>query len=329
MTRLLPRLLFLLLLPFASTHAQAAPVESATYNGLTAFRLSDGKTEAVIVPSLSGRVMRFGAVGGANWLWNAPPEKLAGDGYKNWGGDKTFVGPHSSWKAFADNIWPPDPTWDGATHRAETLPNGHLQTTGNVWRGFGVRVVRDFSFAENGDFVVSQRLEKTAGEPRVLAIWQVAQIAPPDAVFLPLNPRSAYAHGFHPFGTLPTDANVQVVSPNLLKIAPTTGSGYKLGADSPVAAIAAVRNGVALVLRAARPDGDYADGAEGAGFPVEFYNHGEGGAGQYVELELLSPLRRFVRGGAWTHTVRWSLHLLSSRDNSSEYQQEIARLLHE
>lgn len=54
----------------------AATVEKTTYNGLEAYRLSDEKTEAVIVPSLSGRVMRYGAVGGANWLWNAAPEKL-------------------------------------------------------------------------------------------------------------------------------------------------------------------------------------------------------------------------------------------------------------
>jgi hypothetical protein len=289
---------------------------------MPAYRLSDGKTEAVVVPSLSGRVMRFGTVGGANWLWNASPEKLQGDGYKNYGGDKTFAGPHPVWNTFADNLWPPDPLWDGPAHTAQVLPEGGLRTTGNVWRGFGVRVVREFSFSSAGEFVVSQTLEKVEGEPRQLAIWPVTQVLPPDAVYLPLNEKSAYLWGFHPFGNLPATAQVEPLTgalpemakalprPKLLKITPTTGGSYKLGADSPVAAIAAVKGSVAFVQRAQKLDGQYPDGAEGAGLPVEFYNHGEGGVSQYIELELLSPLLRFRKGDSQTFVTRWSLHAL-------------------
>lgn len=295
------------------TKSPAALVEKTTYNGVDAYRLQSGQTEAVVVPAFSGRVMRFGEVGGANWLWNAAPEKLSGDGFKNYGGDKTFAGPHALWGTFAGNIWPPEPSWDGGVHQATVLPNGHLRTTGTLWRGFGVRVIREFSF-ENDEFVVSQTLEKVEGEPRVLSIWQVAQVAPPDAVFLPLNTQSSYQNNFYAFGVLNENARVQNVSASLLKITPAAGASYKLGADSPVSAIAAVKGRSLLLLRSARPEGQYPDGADGAGFPVEFYNHGEDGAGRYVELELLSPMRRFVKGARWTHTIRWSLHNLPNED---------------
>lgn len=331
--------LLLVALLWASA-AKAATLEKTTWSGLEAYRLSEGKTEAVIVPALSSRVMRFGWVGGANWLWNAPPEKLTGDGYKNYGGDKTFAGPHPTWGTFARDIWPPDPTWDGGPHDAQVLPDGHLRTTGNVWRGFGVRVIRDFSFNAGGEFVVAQTIEKVEGEPRLLAVWPVTQVVAPDAVFLPLSQNSAYWRGFHPFGTLNENAKVEALLPSepqidkpfprptMLTITPAPGAYYKLGADSPVAALAALKDGVAFVQRAAKSSDQYPDGAENAGLPVEVYHHGDAGAGAYVELELLSPMRRFVLGAKWTHTVRWSLYALSSKDpNAPAVREEVKRLL--
>lgn len=322
-----------LALPLAKAPAATPPsvtVEMMMYNGHEAYRLSNGKTEAVIVPSLSGRVMRFGAVGGANWLWNALPEKLQGNGYKNYGGDKTFVGPHPVWNTFTESLWPPEPTWDGAAHAGQILPDGRVKTIGNVWRGFGVRVIREFSFNPAGEFVVSQTLEKVEGEPRMLAIWPVTQVAPPDAVYLPLNEKSAYLWGFHPYGTLPATAKVEPVvdmpfhigtpvpRAKLLKITPTPGGGYKLGVDSPVASIAAVKNGVAFVQRTEKLNAQYPEGVEGAGLTVEFYNHAEGGAGHFIEMELLSPLYTLRVGDSKTLVTRWSLHTLPVNIATSE-----------
>ncbi len=318
-------ILLLSALFFLVAMCHATTVEKTTYHGHEAYRLSDGKTEAVIVPSLSGRVMRFGAIGGANWLWNALPERLQGNGYKNYGGDKTFAGPHPVWNTFTDSLWPPEPTWDGAAHIGQILPDGKFKTTGNVWRGFGVRVIREFSFNAAGEFVVSQTLEKVEGEPRVLAIWPVTQVAPPDAVYVPLNEKSAYLWGYHPYGTLPKTARVEPLvetptqigtptpRPRLLKITPTSGGGYKLGADSPVVSIAAVKDGVAFVQRTEKIKAQYPEGVEGAGLTVEFYNHGEGGAAHYIELELMSPLYSLKMGESKTLVTRWSLHALPGK----------------
>jgi hypothetical protein len=200
-----------------------------------------------------------------------------------------------------------------------------------LWRGFGVRVIREFSFNPAGEFVVSQTLEKVEGEPRVLAIWPVTQVAPPDAIFLPLNEKSAYLWGYHPYGPLPKAAKVEPVvdtpvqggtptpRPRLLKITPTSGGGYKLGADSPVVSIAAVKDGMAFVQRTEKVKAQYPDGAEGAGLTVEFYNHGESGPGNYVELELMSPLYRLKIGESKTLVTRWSLHTLPGKAATPEH----------
>ena len=73
---------------------------------------------------------------------------------------------------------------------------------------------------------------------------------------------------------------------------------------------------VAFVQKSELPKGRYPDGADGAGFPVEFYVSGDPKM-FYCELEILGPLKVFKVGGKSTHTVRWSLHDLPSKDVNS------------
>src|SRR5207249_3453042 len=100
--------------------------------------------------------------------------------------------------------------------------------------------------------------------------------------------------------------------PSLLQFKPSSGS-YKLGADSPIAAVAAVHNGFAFVLRARKQEGQYPDGAEGSGFPVTVWNQdADEPAARYVELEMTSPLRALKPGEQLTYNLRWSLRRLPS-----------------
>lgn len=166
--------LLILALLMSVHHLRAAPiVEKIIDHNREAYRLSDGQTQAIVVPDYSGRVMFYGKVGGANWLWNAPAEKLGGEGFQNYGGDKTFVGPHGLWNLFAKSIWPPQPSWDGKPHSAEVLPGGRLRTVGPVWDGFGARIIREYSFDANGAFVIRQTIEKVRGGALPMSIWSV------------------------------------------------------------------------------------------------------------------------------------------------------------
>ena len=112
------------------------------------------------------------------------------------------------------------------------------------------------------------------------------------------------------------------ITPTLLEVRPSVGvsekNSYKMGADTSVIAVAAVKDGVAMIEKASRQDGEYPDGAAGgAGFPVKVYNSGDAKENykeNYAELELLSPLPLLKKGDRYQHTVRWSLHRLSSSD---------------
>jgi hypothetical protein len=293
----------------ATAQSPVARLERTQYQGRAAYRLSNGVTDAVVVPSL-GRLMRYGFVGGPNWLWNAPHVRKS-DVYKNVGGDKTWPAPQLAWRNGGN--WPPDAVWDGGPHRAQVLSGARLRTTSGLWREFGLRLVREYSFARNGDFLITQTFVKESGAPRLHAIWNVTQVQP-EAVFLPTNSNSAYRNGYHWYSQPHQDELVSIL-PGMLQVVSSKKVGYKIGVDAPVAAIAAVKNGVVFLERAPRPQGDYPDGAIGAGFPVQLYDSGGDNAREhFTELELTSPLRPFRKGSRWTHTLRWSLHRLPSTD---------------
>jgi hypothetical protein len=312
----------------------AAAVVRVEYSGRAAWKLTDGKTEAIVVPAL-GRLMSFQRVGGENWLWeNRAAAKMPGEQWKNWGGDKTWLAPQSRWKQYGSKTgWPPPREWDGEPFQSQILSGGKLKIWGPVSPATGLRISRVFYHDENGDFVVEQTVSKVRGAPVEASIWSVAQVASADlsAAFLPRAENSGYKNGFRWLDKKP---NAEInpaplsLSLNLLQVAPANVA-YKIGTDAPRAAIAAVRGSDALILKAARGDGNYPDGeTPGSGLPVEFFNSGNAQSG-YVELELLSPLLQFKNGGRHTHAVRWSIHSLPSADASEPVvRMAIDKLLH-
>ena len=346
--------------PFCAT-GECAPVISETkFEGREAYKLTDGKSEAVIVPSL-GRVMRYGLVNGANQLWVSSNKTWKPGEWQNRGGDKTWPAPQTLWGTWNKQDWPPERKWDGDAHQAEVLSGGRLRTISGVAEGIGARVVREYSFNAQGEFLIEQAIEKISGPPVQMSIWSVTQIATPDAIFLPTNPQSPFKNNFHWIAKPQKEVSWSSNSPTLLQVRPSTQTSYKIGVDAPVTAIAAVKDGVAFVQRAARPEGDYPDGALGAGFPVELWNNV---GPNYNELEILSPLRTYKApvqsvasatnknarvkattrsdgfrelewqainekqiGTRWKHTIRWSLHRLPSSDvNAAELQNAIGKL---
>jgi hypothetical protein len=295
-----------------------AEVSKATYRGKAALRITDGTMEALVVPELSGRIVRFGPVGGDNWLWTPPESKVFGPkDWQNWGGDKTWPALQSEWGIFSPTgVWPPHPTWDGLPHKGEILPGGKIRTVGPVMAGYGVRSVREIGFDPDGALTVETTFTKEKGPPVITAIWHVTQIKPPEAVYLPLSPESTYSGGFHWFGgKTPPESRTRNVSKTLLEFAPTLG-GYELGADVPVVAAAIVRKGQAFVQRAEKiAGGEYPEGAPGNGFPITVYNGGDPDpALSYVEVETMSPLVTLKPGQRLTHKVRWTAHLLAAGD---------------
>jgi hypothetical protein len=203
-----------------------------------------------------------------------------------------------------------------------------LRVDGPVSDTSGVALSREYSFAPNGDFIISQIASKKSGPPLFLSLWSITQVPKPDAIYLPLNPLSPYKQGFF-WQSAPRPDAVAEVTPTQLQLRPVAAGDYKIGADSPVATIVAVRDGVAFRLRAHKPPGQYPDGADKAGFPVEIYSSGPQKKGEvFCELELLGPLKFTRAGQSWRHTVRWDLRRLINRGINSEAQRaEVKTLL--
>lgn len=73
----------------------SATIERTQWNGKAALCISNGITEAVVVPAIS-RVIRFGFVGGPNPLWiNNTGEYHRLGGWTNRGGSRTWLGPEA------------------------------------------------------------------------------------------------------------------------------------------------------------------------------------------------------------------------------------------
>jgi hypothetical protein len=307
---------------------------STTYVGHPAFMLSNGRTEAVIVPALSGRVMRYALVGGESVLWNHPSPQFKPDEWHNYGGDKAWPALQSTWGMYLKNGgWPPHTTWDGDPHKAEVVGSDTLRVRGPVMKGFGVRSTREYSFDASGHLIINTtfRRELATTDASQVAAWNVTQIpGEMEAVFLALNPSSPYKDNHFWFGAArPAEARAEVLPGNILKFTPTTKGGYKLGADSPVSTMVAVRKGLAFIIHAEKKTGEYPEGVQGAGFPVTIWNGGSDEPKMpYVEMEMMSPLTLLAQGESLTHTVTWQLAPLVSTDiNAFETHRQIARLL--
>lgn len=294
-------------------------LSKVVYLGHEAYKLTDGRTEAVVVPKL-GRVMSYGLKDGPNLLWNAIPgaEPKYGS-WVNYGGDKTWLGPQSFWRIWhGRSNWPPDPNIDGQSgSKAEVVTGGKLRLTYPLSPSTGIQLVREISIDASGQLVIEQTATKHHGVPLLASLWSVTQVVPGQAIYVPLNANSPYKKNFHwiqvPKGVVAADP----VGHNLLRLQPELGgSSFKIGVDSLVSSLVSVRDQVAFLQHSSRPKGEYPDGAEGAGFPVEVFMSTEARA-YYAELEVLSPLLRFEKGSRWKHTVYWSLHALPSADLES------------
>lgn len=289
------------------------------WRGHEAYLLTNGTLEAVIVPALSSRLMVLRFVGKENVLWNAPEGTDFKKGeWANWGGEKAWPSLQADWALFTNPAWPPHPTYDGLSHQAQMLTGGQLETVGPVMVGWGVRATRTFGFDKaTGELVISTTFTKVAGEPRFIAAWNVVQVPQPDALYIPVNPKSPYQDSAYWFGgVIPKEANrTEVGDDGLLLYKPTPEGGYKFGTDARVANAAGVKGDVALILRSEKKNAPYPEGAEGSGFPITVWNNGSATpALRYNEIEVMSPLTNLKRGTSFTHVLRLHLLRLPSTD---------------
>lgn len=272
--------------------------------------MTNGRLTAVVVPAL-GRLMAFGAIGDENVLWDAPlrcgdaggsrcaPYRF-GPRYVNWGGDKIWLAPQGRWQQFYGKGWPPDPDWDGTPHEAQPTAWG-IRLTSRISSKTGLQIVREFAFS--GDALrVTSTMTKRQGAPIRCSVWEIAQEATPDTVFVPASAAAVkWLQGDA------ASANVSASNQGgVCRLDVRRSKQFKAGILARPPEISATSGDWRLSLATEAASGEFPDAVGGAGFPVEYYNEASAG-GRYGELELLAPLKTMRVGDTQTLVAWWRL----------------------
>jgi hypothetical protein len=279
-------------------------VDKLDYHGWSeCYRMSNGNVDLIYVPQI-GRLMRFGYVGGPNFIWENP--KLAGQSqdsdfpgkdWMNFGGDKLWPAPQDRWG------WPPDPVIDAGQAEVKVLPNGRLRIIGKASKKHGIRFIREISLDPKLPVVnIINIMENTSDMPQSWSIWEVCQVDRPLWAGVPESKSGRFRSGHYAFkGNEPARGYLRKDNEQV-RIMRNAKKGAKIGSDS--------REGYAFAYKAGTDFAIKIDTTRGARYPdngciEEIWTNAD--PDQYVELEVLSPIRTLKPGERSSVKTRWSL----------------------
>jgi hypothetical protein len=273
-------------------------VEPTTYLSFEAIRLTRAGTEVVVVPELGGRLMSVRRHGEANVIWNIDPASMPSGSFINWGGEKTFVGPHAVWGEFTSALWPPSPGWDPLAYSV-VVKDGVIEMSSPPWKDFGILIRRRLWIEADGSLRIDHTLWKVSGEPITVSAWQVAQINPPQAITFPRC--SVYAdQGYVGFGRPVETDSIKAGEKGTMTWTPAYKTPAKIGTHGRPHTVSARIGRQVILLESVDPLTPFP--SPDAAAPVEIYV-GSGNAA-YAELELLSVPRRLSVGEQVTQRTR-------------------------
>lgn len=276
-------------------------------------RVANGEFE-ILAAAGTGRIVRYGSIGGANVLWSnprAPETPVVFSGWVNWGGDKVWLWPEDDWRQ-----WSPattHPPGDPASAPWDVVQLGlTLRMTSPVVADYGLRIIREISLSPDGSgVVISNHLAQIAGAALALpvAIWTVTQLPAASRIAARLAPDAVapgYAHfpggewqSIEPHGATiilhRPAAPWQKIGLDADQLSVHVG-GYLFTIETPDAATGHTRHRRAQVF--SDPD----DSA----FRLP-------GTPPYIELEFTSPPKRLAPGETTSLTTHWSLSSAPAR----------------
>ena len=78
--------------------------------------LANNEIEAILAPERGGRLLHYSRLGESNLLWTAKDMDSglgSPGGWRNWGGEKTWLWPESEWPVRENGTrWPPPNEWE-------------------------------------------------------------------------------------------------------------------------------------------------------------------------------------------------------------------------
>ncbi|MEM7624694.1 MAG: DUF4380 domain-containing protein [Planctomycetota bacterium] len=294
--------------------APAAPKPLLTFDDK--ITLDNGKVRLGVSPAV-GRVVEFGFTGGENLIWvdteavydnPVPGVAVPDQKYYNLGGDKLWPTAQPLWKlATGNDSWPPDGVIDGGPWTVRRRSDRSVTIESAPSPHYGIVVLRTFTLAPDEPRVVIQNLiHRVEANPIPVSAWTITQVKTPIAAVLDV---AADGPEIAPLVRPLTDdtpgkvaGNVSMLGRDEMAVWKQRGDTYaKLGTFGR--SVAAVYDDVTFLQETDfNPAGAYPEMSS-----AQLYR-----AGDYVELELLSPLVQLGPEEVMKNQVVWTLIDVSS-----------------
>lgn len=290
-------------------------VERIAYRGFTdAVRISNGAVEAVVVPSIGGRLMRFAMIGGDNVLWENPTVPISQAGQTgNWGGEKSWPWPQDDWTGRTGQGWPPPPASDQYSYQCQIEPGG-VKLTSQTLAGYDLQIVREFKMSSAGAELTENISFAAAGPAAAQApagVWSIAEVPVTKNIFVRRT-----ADTFRSLGFSPWPAPGKAVGGILILDRPADHKS-KIGLDADLIAVAIKKQLLSIEVR------DVSPSAAGyvAGERAQLYTEPDSspevaGLGGFTELEFTSPTGTVGKQPV-RMTMIWKLESLTAADDSA------------
>ena len=282
-----------------------------------AIRLTNGTVNLVIVPSLGGRIMRYGYTGGGrNVLWTNPDADTAPSAIPsatmpttrpkstNYGGDKAWPWPQDEWPRLIGRRYPPPHEADQAVYKSRLIGSHGVRLESPPIASHGARIVREILLDPVGTRVtIVTRLQLATSDrpPPSMAAWSITQIPGNAKLFARLLPGGETK----PMAPAATAATTRPVNDRVITIHPPVPRAAKLGLDADV--LAAAMGSTLFVQRSPTAAATNQRGYRATERAQIFCQKASGSTPQYVELEFTSPRRDLAAGEVPELRVTWEL----------------------
>ena len=277
-------------------------MKMAAFGWPNCYRISNGEVEAIVTSDIGPRIMRYGFVGGQNFMKEFK-DQLGKSGEKDWqarGGHRLWISPEDAVKTYAPDNGPIKVEVHGDA--VESIEPVEPLT------GLEKRITVKMA-AEGSGIEILHQIRNSGSAPYRLAPWALTMMAPGGAGIHGFPPR-----GTHPKDLAPTNPLVMWAYTNLsdprwhllrkylvLVQDPNNPVPQKLGSFNPWTWGAYLKNSELFVKRA-RAEGtpeEYPD----YGCSFEMFTNNE-----FLELETVGRLVTLQPGQSVNHTENWSLH---------------------
>ena len=277
-------------------------MEKVTYLNLpNCYLLSNGRTEVVVTTDVGPRILRYGFAGGENALgeWPGASVQTEWGEWKPWGGHRLWTAPEAMPRSYAPDARPVE---------FEIRGERSVRLSAPVEEKTGIRKELTVVLDDEGSGVTLHHRVTNCGAWAVeLAAWALTIMRGGGEAIIPQEP-----YGPHPQFLLPARPLVLWHFTDMSDSRLVFGKSYvrvrtDAEAEAPQKIGVANKRGWAAYLNGETLFVKRFGYSEGESYPDYGCNTEVFTAGDFIEVESLSPLKRLEPGESVEHAERWQL----------------------